>query len=293
MEETFDLSSLIPEEEQLWLEEMLRGDPKDVAGLGAMEAEKLTEATVPVIGQPMCPVPACQGEKFTRTTGLRRHWRMIHMPTVVMYHCVVEGCRVRHPRADKVATHLGKDHKAAFQTSQGRLDAGRLLPQTVMQNRKFLHPGMSPPATVGELLAPEASNTTVKKIPANWRTLGPAPNQEITSPKKRKREEVPTYVPSKILRRVVTNTKEEEDDLIKQVPQKELLFRFYKNQAQIDNLGRQNKLLKGELKRRELEEASKDKDIIKGLLQEIKEQKDIIRKRDRTIRHLESGENIL
>ena len=79
MEETFDLSSLIPEEEQQWLEEMLRGDPENIVGLGALEADKITEATVPVVGKPMCPVPAWQGEKFTRTTGLRRHWRMVHM----------------------------------------------------------------------------------------------------------------------------------------------------------------------------------------------------------------------
>ena len=55
MEETFDLSSLIPEEEQLWLEEMLRGDPEDVIRLGALEAERITEATVPVMGETHVP----------------------------------------------------------------------------------------------------------------------------------------------------------------------------------------------------------------------------------------------
>ena len=263
MEETFDLTSFIPEEEQQLLEEMLRGDPENIVGQGASEADKITEAIVPVVGKPMCPVPACLGDKFTRTTRLRRHWCMVHMPTVAMYHCVVEDCRVRHPR-----------HPRA-------------------DNRKFVQPGMAPPASVGEVLAPEANNISVKKIPSTWRTLGPAPKQDLESPKKTKREDIPACTHSKILRTVIMNKQEEEEDIIRQVPQKELMFRFYKNQAEMEKLGRQNRRLNAELKRRELGEASINKDKIKELLQEIQDQKDIIRKRDRTIRHLESEEDIL
>ena len=101
------------------------------------------------------PLPDVKELLFSRTSALRRHWIMTHLPNVKMYLCPVQGCTFRSPREDKVREHCGKCHPQAFTNDQDRKNQLLTLPAYLVANNKYQAPGAAcPPAIVGVMLQP-------------------------------------------------------------------------------------------------------------------------------------------
>jgi hypothetical protein len=147
----------------------------------------------------------------------------------------------------------------------------------VVQNAKFINPGNTPPPPSVGKLTPLRPSVAVARIAPVWQ-------------RKRLNNVVPEYVPTQVRRTIIFDSDKEND--CTQMPQRELLFNFYKNQAEIEKLTKQNKAMKAELKRREVEVAKQQKTKIDSLEKENQEHLDTIRIRDRTIRHLKTSSSL-
>ena len=277
-----DYSLLIQPEEQAWLDDMLSEiqEPKPAP------QSKVAPGNFPR----RCPVEECGQECFSRVGCLRRHWQLNHTPSIQMFQCIVAGCGFRNPREDKVRDHLGRQHKDTFPNPESRRRLAPLLPSTIVRNRQYKDPGSTPPPPeLGKIMPPLARE--IKKLSPTTSISGPQPTplREINTPinplplANKRDADVPPYTPTPFKKPRMAETtnplKESETTTLKR--------QYIENAAKIAILEEKNKKIKLELKKREETEARSLRALVESLKSELQIHKDLVRRRDREIRHMQ------
>ena len=298
-----------------FLEELCSGSFPDVdSDVKTGKADVRAPAASPLPSR-ACSVDGCKGLLFSRTSALRRHWIMTHLPNVKMYLCPVQGCTFRSPREDKVREHCGKCHPQAFKDDQDRRNQLLTLPAYLVANNKYQAPGAAcPPPIVGDMLQPsllpgQTSERTLAPVAA---TLKRKSHSENLPPGMRLKKA--TYSskssdadkPAEVLK-LLDFTNRSTTSLIPAIPKLppnspksgqvsvtdksrcELSAEYYRNDHIIVELQKRNALLRKELKRRETEELTKLRLQSADFERRFKEASDQLRVKEREIRHLKAS----
>ena len=153
-----DYSLLIQPEEQAWLDNMLSEiqEPK--------RAPKPKENIAPDNFN-----MRCDQECFSRVGCLRRHWQLIHEPSL---QCIMVGCGFCNPREEKVRDHLCRQH--TFPNPESRRRLAPLMPSTIVRNCQYKDPGNTPPPPeLGKIIPPLARE--IRKLAPATSISGPPP----------------------------------------------------------------------------------------------------------------------
>ena len=130
-----------------------------------------------------CPVQQCQGDVFSRISGLRRHWLLFHLQMIVMYLCPVKTCKFRSPREDKAKEHVLRTHTLVFTNEEEKQAQLKRLPRILIQNNTFRNPDDNqPPACMGKILNPYLPpNSNTKPLDAIHPTLRKRANPDVNN----------------------------------------------------------------------------------------------------------------
>ena len=264
----------------------------------------------------ICPVGSCGGKVFTRPAILKRHWQEFHMRDIRLWLCPIEGCSFVQPREDKTRDHAAKRHPDAFTNEADRRNQLRHLPQRIEKNLKFVDPcGVQQPLCVGELI-PEprlSENARVNRLaPVHpSRKARPGPGRALkrtfstASPVKSDERMVvaapavqTSLIPSSLIQSSPEPTPPKKTcaSIIPTtstvppvtMPKNQILKEFYLNEHKIIVLQKRNRELKHQLKTLEVDEERRLREDVKSKDQNIKTLEDLLRVRDREIRHLKS-----
>ena len=197
-----------------------------------------------------------------------------------MHHCPVQGCGQRNPRDDKVRSHMHQSHQLLFPDAITSRRLFPVLPTSIFRNRQFRDPGTAaPPVEIGAVRPPVARE--VQRIQTPRVALAGVENiQQDHTPVYKislKRTASPTrrisaeYQPTKKISKpnVINNTVLENCD-VKSADRATLLQEHAANQRILDKLGKRQKLICDELKRREETERAAMKRQMVILQQQLK-----------------------
>ena len=245
-----------------------------------------------------CDVPVCAKASFTKPVHFRRHWAQRHMPQVLMYRCIIEGCDFNSVRDDKVREHITNRHFDAFVDDTDRVQQLRRLCQVIKDNVKYVDPkGVQPASYAGAILPPVISaNARAVRIPAIH------PSKAHPPCRKRKAEEpVDLSVRSDLLEIPLPNTK---DGMLKEYFQIE--HKLLVLQRRATALKRAIKVKEEQERRELLQERNQLRQQLaaqppnlpaaplveeRTLQQQLQDLKEEMRTKDRRIRHLEADQH--
>jgi len=224
-----------------------------------------------------CTVPACSSAQFTRPTAIRRHWQLKHCRTVHKFCCIVEGCKFQNVREDKVREHCHHAHFDAFADDKDREIQLKNLCHIIVPNdaNNFIDPcGLSPPGRAGKVsypvIPPMARVTKIPQIHSQRLKRNHSPDGDSAT--KRFNPALPGDVRN--MRPLPTD-------------KSGLFMEFNKMQHIVSVCQARANEAKKSLKALELQELKQKDERIKELEKQLQEQRDLLRTRDRQIRHLE------